>query len=67
MKTRWWSRDLHGRGSEERERRFCGTDISGSLPGFLAAFLGGKKLSAKEADELKKLIDSHREQEGGAE
>ena len=34
---------------------------------FLAAFLGGKKLSAKEADELKKLIDSHREQEGGAE
>ena len=33
----------------------------GSLPGFLVAFLGGKKLSAKEAEELKKLIDEHEE------
>ena len=34
----------------------------GSLPGFLVAFLGGKKLSANEAEELKKLIDEHEEQ-----
>lgn len=31
------------------------------LPGFLTAFLGNKKLSGKEAEELKKLIDEYRE------
>ena len=35
--------------------------FSGSLPGFLVSFLGGKTISAKEAEELKKLIDEHRE------
>jgi len=35
--------------------------FSGSLPGFLAAFLGGKTLSDAEADALKRLIDEHRE------
>ena len=35
--------------------------FGGSLPGFLAAFLGGRKLSAKEAEELKNLIDSYQE------
>ena len=35
--------------------------FSGSLPGFLVAFLGGKKLSRSEAEELKALIDAHRE------
>ena len=35
--------------------------FNGSLPGFLAAFLGGKTISEQEAAELKKLIDSHRE------
>ena len=35
--------------------------FSGSLPGFLVSFLGGKKISAKEAEELKKLIDEHKE------
>ena len=33
----------------------------GSLPGFLAAFFGGKKISKEEADELKRLIDEHEE------
>ena len=33
----------------------------GSLPGFLAAFLGGRTLSEQEAAQLKKLIDEHRE------
>lgn len=33
--------------------------FGGSLPQFLVAFLGDKKLSGKEAEELKKLIDEH--------
>ena len=36
-----------------------------SLPGFVTAFLGEKKLSRKEAEELKKLIDSYQEEEEG--
>lgn len=33
----------------------------GSLPGFLASFLGGKTISEEEAAELKQLIDAHKE------
>ena len=41
---------------------FVERTFSGSLPQFLTAFLGGrKKLSAKEAEELKELIDSYHE------
>lgn len=40
---------------------FVERTFAGSLPGFLTAFLGGKKLSAKEAEELKNLIDHYRE------
>lgn len=32
-----------------------------SLPKFLTAFFGDKKISKREADELKKLIDSYKE------
>lgn len=35
--------------------------FGGSLPKFLTAFFGDKKISREEADELKKLIDLHRE------
>lgn len=35
--------------------------FGGSLPKFLTAFFGDKKISQKEADELKKLIDSYKE------
>ena len=35
--------------------------FSGSLPGFLVAFLGGKTISEEEAEELKRLIDAHKE------
>lgn len=35
--------------------------FSGSLPQFIAAFLGNKKLTAKEAEEIKNLIDRHKE------
>jgi len=40
---------------------FVERTFAGSLPGFLTAFLGGKKLSAHEAEELKELIDHYRE------
>ena len=32
----------------------------GSLPGFLAAFMSGRKLTEAEAEDLKRLIDAHR-------
>ena len=35
--------------------------FDGSLPGFLVAFLGGRTLSDQEAEELKQLIDAHKE------
>ena len=34
--------------------------FAGSLPGFLASFLGGKTISEQEAEELKRLIDAHK-------
>lgn len=38
--------------------------FQGSLPLFLTSFLGGKKLSEQEADELKRLIDAYKEGSG---
>ena len=38
---------------------FVERTFGGSLPQFLAAFLGGKKISAKEAEKIKELIDQH--------
>lgn len=35
--------------------------FGGSLPGFLASFLGGRTISEQEAAQLKKLIDEHKE------
>lgn len=40
---------------------FVDRTFSGSLPLFLTAFMGGRALSAKEAEELQRLIDAHRE------
>lgn len=40
---------------------FLERTFSGSLPQFLAAFLSSKPISDKEAEEIKQLIDSHRE------
>lgn len=36
--------------------------FQGSLPGFLAAFLGGKTISDEEAEALLALIQAHREE-----
>lgn len=40
---------------------FVERTFGGSLPQFLTAFLGGKRISAEEAEEIKKLIDEHSE------
>ena len=40
---------------------FVERTFGGSLPKFLTAFLGGRKLSAGEGQELKMLIDRHQE------
>ena len=41
--------------------RFVEDSFGGSLPKFLTAFISSKKLSEHQADELKKLIDEHKE------
>jgi len=41
--------------------RFVEDTFGGSLPKFLTAFISGRKLSNHQAEELKKLIDDHKE------
>lgn len=45
----------------KQSRIFVEDTFGGSLPKFLTAFIGGKKLSDRQADELKRLIDEHKE------
>ena len=45
----------------EESAAFVRRTFDGSLPAFLAAFMGGRKLSDREAAEIQKLIDDHRE------
>lgn len=45
----------------EESRYFVDRTFDGSLPGFITAFLGGKKIPKKEAKLLKKMIDEHKE------
>ncbi|HWT74636.1 MAG TPA: BlaI/MecI/CopY family transcriptional regulator [Mobilitalea sp.] len=40
---------------------FMERTFEGSLPQFIAAFLGSRKISDKEAEEIRRLIDSHKE------
>lgn len=40
---------------------FVEDNFGGSLPRFLTAFISGKKLSKHQAEELKRLIDEHKE------
>lgn len=44
----------------KHSREYVQETFGGSLPAFLAAFSSGSKLSDKEIDELKKIIDSMR-------
>ena len=40
--------------------RFVEDVFGGSLPKFLTAFIGAKKINRQQAEELKKLIDEHK-------
>ncbi len=40
-----------------QSRKYVEDSFNGSLPAFLAAFTQGRKLSAKEAREIRKMID----------
>lgn len=40
---------------------FVDKTFGGSLPGFLTAFMGGRKLTEGEAEDLKRLIDQYKE------
>jgi predicted transcriptional regulator len=40
---------------------FLSRTFDGSLPQFLTAFLSGRALTSEEADEIKRLIDRHKE------
>lgn len=42
--------------------QFINRTFGGSLPQFITAFMNDKKLSKGEADQLKKLIDSYKEE-----
>ncbi|MCM1154859.1 MAG: BlaI/MecI/CopY family transcriptional regulator [Roseburia sp.] len=50
-----------------KSRKFVEESFGGSIPKFLTAFMGGKKLSAKQAEEIKQLIDSFAGEETGKE
>jgi len=41
---------------------FVEDTFGGSLPEFLTAFMGSKKLNKQQAEELKRLIDEHKEE-----
>lgn len=43
--------------------KFVENSFNGSLPSFLTSFFAERKISEKEADELKKLIDDYKEKE----
>ncbi|MCR4671222.1 MAG: BlaI/MecI/CopY family transcriptional regulator [Saccharofermentans sp.] len=45
----------------QRSQQIVDESFSGSLPAFVAAFVSNKKLTAKEADEIQKMIDAFRE------
>ena len=48
----------------KQSQRYVEDSFGGSLPKFIAAFIGGDKLSDKQADELMRLIEEHKERKG---
>lgn len=40
-----------------KSRKFVEDSFDGSIPKFLTAFMGGKKLTKQQAQEIKQLID----------
>ena len=47
----------------DKSEEVINKNYGGSLPMFLAAFLGREKVTPKEAEELKRLIDEYTEKE----
>lgn len=47
-----------------KSRQFVEETFGGSLPKFLTAFIGKKKLTEEQVEEMKALIESYREEEG---
>lgn len=43
-----------------KSERFVEDTFDGSLPAFLAAFMSGRKISAEEAAEIRKMIDEYK-------
>ncbi|MCL2279579.1 MAG: BlaI/MecI/CopY family transcriptional regulator [Oscillospiraceae bacterium] len=50
---------------EQQSNRYIDDVFGGSLPHFITALLGGRKLSSKQAEELKRLIDEYEEEDDG--
>lgn len=46
---------------KQESKEFVTTKFQGSLPKFIAAFMKDETISEQEAEELKHLIDQHRE------
>jgi len=44
-----------------KSEKFVEDTFDGSLPAFIASFMSHKKISAKEADEIQKMIDVYKE------
>lgn len=42
-----------------KSRKFVEDSFGGSIPRFLTAFMGGKKLTKEQAEEIKQLIDEY--------
>ena len=47
-----------------KSRKFVEESFGGAIPKFLTAFMGGKKLSADQAEEIKELIDRFAQDKG---
>ena len=47
----------------EQSRNYVEETFGGSLPKFFAAFVGKGRLNANQAEELKRLIDEHKDEE----
>lgn len=45
--------------------RYLAENYGGSLPGFVAAFVQKRKLSKEEVEEMAKMIEEYRENDGG--
>lgn len=45
-----------------QSRRYVEHTFGGSLPKFIAAFFSGRKLTAEQAEELRRLIEAHEEE-----